>query len=121
MRVLHLASWYPNREHTQLGNFVRRHIEALPTAVESTVLHVWPSARKAREVGAAEPGSLGPSSIREVISYVKDLPPRHWRTEWAYHKHMSRLRKEGYVPDLVHLHVAAEAARPALKAAQQWN
>lgn len=121
MRVLHLASWYPNREHTQLGNFVRRHIEALPTAVESTVLHVWPSARKAREVGAAEPGSLGPSSIREVISYVKNLPPRHWRTEWAYHKHMSRLRKEGYVPDLVHLHVAAEAARPALKAAQQWN
>ena len=36
-RVLHLVSWYPSAVHGTLGNFIRRHIEAISTRFPSEV------------------------------------------------------------------------------------
>ena len=61
MRVLHMASWHPNRVHSQLGNFIRRHIECLPDDLESTVLHAWPNTTRAmrrREVEEVMSGDV---------------------------------------------------------------
>lgn len=119
MRVLHLASWYPNKVHLQLGNFVRRHIDALPRPVESTVLHAWP----AQGGGwlSADVLEVQDGGVRTLTGHVLDFPPRRWRVQRAYDDMCRRLQSEGYQPDLVHLHIAADAAESALSMAAQWN
>ena len=119
MRVLHLASWHPNKVHLQLGNFVRRHIAALPGAVESTVVHAWPvqgGGWIAPDVTEVQDGG-----VRTLTGYVLDLPPRLWRVQRAYDHMQGRLQRQGYQPDLVHLHIAADAAEPAVQMASQWG
>lgn len=121
MRVLHFASWHPNRVHPQLGNFVRRHIEALPEEVESTIVHAWPdpaSSVRSREV---EEVADEVSGIRTMTAYVPDRAPRRWRLERAYARLIERLDREGYHPDVVHLHNAAESAHAAVDAAEHWG
>ncbi len=120
MEVLHLASWYPNRVHPQLGNFVKRHMASLPSEVNNTVLHAWPdSARKLkrREVLEDATSPIG----RELLAYVPGRPPRRWRMERAYTRLCERLEREGYRPDVLHLHIAAEAADAALECAERCS
>ena len=121
MRVLHLASWHPNQVHAQLGNFVRRHIEAVPPEVEGMVLHVWPAGSDVAGQVNREVGQGDRAGLQTRIAYVKDSVPRRWRTERAYMGLVQGLHAEGFVPDLIHLHVAAEAARPAIRASQLWK
>ena len=118
MEVLHLASWFPNRVHPQLGNFVARHIESLPSEVHNTVLHAWPDEGrmlKRREIVESEEEGLG----RVLKAYVPSRPPRRWRMERAYTRLCERLEREGYKPDILHLHIAGEAADAALECAQR--
>ncbi len=121
MRVLHLASWHPNKVHSQLGNFVRRHIEALPKQAEGTVLHVWPADRSASDRMDPGLGISGRGLLETRFAYVSDFAPRRWRMERGYMGLIRELHAEGFEPDLIHLHIAAEAARPALNAAKLWN
>lgn len=121
MRVLHFASWYPNEVHPQLGNFVRRHIEAIPAGVESRVVHAWPGLS-----GDMEPSidldHVGSSQhIQTHFLPVVDAIPRRWRMANAYNRFCRRLESEGWTPDLIHLHIAAEAAEPAASWAKRWN
>ena len=119
MRVLHMASWHPNRVHPQLGNFIRRHIECLPADVESTVLHAWPDTTRAMRRREVEEVMSG--GVRTLTALVPDRPPRRWRVERAYTRLCERLQREGYRPDLIHLHVAADAAMPAVHWAERWG
>ena len=119
MRVLHMASWHPNRVHPQLGNFIRRHIECLPEGVENTVLHAWPDSTRALRRREVEDVLSG--DIRTLTALVPDRPPRRWRVERAYTRLCERLQREGYQPDLIHLHVAADAAMPAVHWAERWG
>lgn len=121
MRVLHLASWHPNKVHSQLGNFVRRHIEAIPPEVKGTVLHAWPAPVAVRASPGSGDGNVGSNGPDTRMVYVKDRAPRRWRTERAYMGLIDELRVEGYMPDLVHLHIAADAALPAMRAAELWQ
>jgi len=121
MRILHLASWYPNRGHVQLGNFVQRHIEALPNHLESRVLHVWTGGRMGRENRLLGIDAEGSNLGCVQIQYVLDFPPRRKRIERGYMQFYRRLNREGYRPDIVHLHNAAEAARPACRMAKLWG
>jgi len=121
MHILHLASWYPNGVHPQLGNFVQRHIAVIPSGLNNRVLHVWPG----RPVAHSDQGSQGQilslDDVREDIGYVLDLPPRHKRLKRYYMRHYKQMKREGYRPDVVHLHVAADAAEPAVKMAEGWG
>ncbi len=121
MRVLHMASWHPNKVHSQLGNFVRRHIEAVSTEVQGTVLHVWPAPAAVNDLGAAEGSIVSAGDTSTRVAYVRDKAPRRWRTERAYMRLIRGLRADGFMPDVVHLHIAAEAARPAMRAAALWS
>jgi len=40
LNVLFLTSWYPNKNHPTLGNFIQRHAEALNPHVNLKVLHI---------------------------------------------------------------------------------
>jgi len=40
LNVLFLTSWYPNKNHPTLGNFIQRHAEALNSHVNLKVLHI---------------------------------------------------------------------------------
>ena len=59
--------------------------------------------------------------IRTLTALVPDRPPRRWRVERAYTRLCERLQREGYQPDLIHLHVAADAAMPAVHWAERWG
>ena len=121
MHILHLASWYPNGVHPQLGNFVQRHISGLPKCLNNKVLHVWPG----RSVVHSDVGGsdliVSPENVQEDIGYVLDFPPRHIRIKRYYMKIYRQMKREGYRPDIVHLHVAADAAVPAVQMAAAWG
>jgi glycosyltransferase involved in cell wall biosynthesis len=115
MRVLHFASWYPSEAHDQLGNFVQRHIEAIalnhPSAVVYANPHTHPHIDMTTRAG-----------VLECRAYVKDRKPRAWRVDMA----LERLVRRQIIPnwgrpDLVHLHVAAEAGDAALRWARRWD
>ena len=114
-----MASWHPNRVHSQLGNFVRRHIECLPDEVESTVLHAWPESRRSLRRREVEDMTAG--AVRTLTALVPDRPPRRWRMERAYTRLCEQLQREEGIPDLIHLHVAAEAALPAVHWSERWG
>lgn len=121
MRILHLASWYPNRGHVQLGNFVQRHIESLSNGLESRVLHVWSGAKV--PFGRAWTAGGARAAVKDDvhIEYVLNLPPLRSRIERCYMRIYRQLKREGYRPDVIHLHNAAEAAKPACRMAQNWG
>ena len=119
MRVLHMASWHPNRVHPQLGNFIRRHIACLSDGVESVVLHAWPDSTRSMRRREVEEVISG--DIRTLTALVPDRAPRRWRVERAYTRLCERLQREGFRPDLIHLHVAAEAAMPAVHWSERWG
>ena len=121
MRILHLASWHPNRVHGQLGNFVRRHIDALGSDLENRVLHVWPDPETTLFSRGVDEGCVVRESEADVLHYVLDFPPRRIRIERGYMKIYNQLNRGYYKPDLVHLHNAAEAANPACRMAEAWG
>lgn len=117
MRVLHIASWYPNPVNAQLGNFIRRHVQAVAESVECRVLHVWPGSGS-NKWGVSVDDNTG---LVEDVQRVPDLPPRQFRMKRAYRGAISNLAKEGWKPDIVHLHVAAEGASAAVEAARTFE
>ena len=121
MRILHLASWHPNRVHGQLGNFVRRHIDSLDSELENKVLHVWPDPEVTLFSRGVDEGDVVSESEADVLRYVLDFPPRRKRIERGYMKIYNQLNRGYYKPDLVHLHNAAEAAFPAFRMAEAWD
>lgn len=121
MRVLHFASWYPNEIHPQLGNFVRRHIRAVADDTSSVVLHAWPGVSGDLKKDSWTFGSGLGQGLKEAIVPVKNLPPRRWRTERAYNRICECMEKAGQQPDLIHLHIAADAAFSAVKWADRWG
>lgn len=121
MRVLHLASWHPNRVHPQLGNFVRRHIEALPEGLENVVVHAWPDPQLWPWDKNEVVERVDSNGIRTFIVYVPDFPPRRLRMERAVSRFCLEKFSGQCQPHLIHLHVAAEAAMPAMSLAAQWK
>lgn len=115
MRVLHFASWYPSNAHDQLGNFVQRHVEAIALNHASAVVYACPHTKPSTVIDAD-------SEVFECRAYVRDRKPRAWRVDMA----LERLVRRHVIPawgrpDIVHLHVAAEAADAAVRWARRWD
>ena len=91
MRVLHIASWYPNPVNAQLGNFIRRHVQAVVESVECRVLHVWPGS-DSNQWGVSIDDNTG---LVEDVLRVPDLPPRQFRMKRAYRGAISTMVEEG--------------------------
>ncbi|MDG2426323.1 MAG: glycosyltransferase family 4 protein [Flavobacteriales bacterium] len=115
MRVLHFVSWYPSKEHDQLGNFIQRHIEAIGLEHDCSVVYARTAGRRETEVRVER-------GVWTGRVFVPDRKPRAWRVNMA----LERLVKQELIPswgrpDLVHLHVAAEAAEAAVRWAKRWD
>jgi len=114
MRVLHLASWYPNPVNPQLGNFVRRHALAVHPFVDDVILHVWPSSNQVDWPLFVDENCI---SVERLFP-VAHRAPRFFRRYWGYRRAIQKLLAEGWEPDLIHLHIAGEAAWAARWAAK---
>ena len=105
--ILHLASWYPGRKDPRLGNFIQRHAEVIAGRCSSALLYAEPA-----EAASVELKWHG--SLREVrVYYRKKLPWISYRR--ALYRGLQALRREGFQPDLLHLHVAFPAGLWALE------
>jgi glycosyltransferase involved in cell wall biosynthesis len=113
MRVLHLASWYPNPVNPQLGNFVRRHALAVHPFVNGVILHAWPSSNYVDWSLFVDENCISVERLFPVVHRA----PRFFRTYWTYRRAIQKLIAEGWRPDLIHLHIAGEAAWAARWAA----
>ena len=121
MRILHVASWHPNRVHPQLGNFVRRHISSVSKSLDCSTLHVWPDPELRLFQGRPAESLNTEEGVREIVRYVPNFPPRKYRIERYYTHLYKQLKRQDYRPDIVHLHIAAEAAAPACRMAEAWG
>lgn len=115
--VLHIASWYPSRNHGTLGNFVERHVEAIMEETPGELWYASPTPAAADfsgETGA----SSAPVPVR--IAYFPARRPIFLQTMRA----LMRLEREEAPkrkPDLVHLHVAHPAGWAAVRLARKWD
>lgn len=110
MTVLWLPSWYPHRADPLLGNFIKRHAEAVSPLCEILVLYAV-QGDKAYEIAVEKdkfttiivyfPSTKNP--FLKLIRYVK-----------AWSKGFNFIIKTENKPDLVHLNVAYPAGIGAL-------
>lgn len=99
LRILGIASWYPSREHATLGNFVKRHAEAIASQHFIVMISAFESAYNSIEVIEGEEDK--PNEV--IVYYRKRIP---------FFSHDFAIRKARRVAndyfgnfDIAHLHV----------------
>jgi len=118
--ILVLSSWYPHRYDPFLGNFVKRHCEAIARSHRVWVIHV---------VNVSEKGQVGEErhsngNLTEIIIYRKRSPLSFIDYQVKKRRISDAIRKEGISFDLLHAHVlyplAPLFARVAQKLGIPW-
>ena len=117
LRVLHIASWYPSKEHESLGNFIQRHVKAVSKRHESEVWFATPVSNESPLLGMSE--VIERDGILERISYPRATKPG----SRAVTRALLKMVPGGKIamPDLVHLHVAFPAGRAARMLSERWG
>lgn len=117
LRVLHIASWYPNKVHKSLGNFVQRHIAAISTMHHCELWYSSPVATNNPLIGTYEENS--PAGFLEKITYPRVTRPG----VRAVTRSLMNLSpgEDVSLPDLIHLHVAFPGGRTARLLAEKWG
>ncbi len=128
MKVLWLASWYPNKYEPVNGDFVQRHAQAVATLLPITVIHV---------------AQLGPDTdtdfscvenihhnLRELI-YTFSFRKTGFRLfdKIRYNKNYTRFYLEileSYIqqngrPDIIHVHIPMKAGLAAIQLKKKYN
>ncbi len=115
-RILHLASWYPSAVHGTLGNFVRRHVEAISTSHPGEVWYAAPT----------PPTQVLPENSREkqggffeCITYFRAQKPVVTGTTRALLQMAEQVNDSTF--DVIHLHVAYPAGKAARILAKRWD
>lgn len=106
LRVLFLASWYPNHYNEHLGNFVQRHAEAIATKHEVFVVYAVRSNQP--EIKRIQRGNL----TEFIIYYRNELPFISYL--WCMFKGVRLARKTAGSFDICHANVAWPAGLIAL-------
>lgn len=101
-KVLHICSWFPSREQPTLGNFIQNHIEAISEKHQGFVLYACESHTKGLEIEERENYTI----VR--VYFKKKLPLLSLRQ--ALQRGWRFIQKQGFTPQLLHLHVAYPAA-----------
>jgi L-malate glycosyltransferase len=70
-QVLHLANWYPNKEESLLGIFVRKHIQSVQSHYNHTVISIYQTQNINSNIQRVESKF---ENINEVIYYYKKGP-----------------------------------------------
>ena len=122
--ILFLCSWYPNEQNPALGNFIKRHAEAVSLYADVTVLAAFSDEKlNYPEVKISESENL-----KEVLVYYPKsrLPIPLLKDLAAYKTYMSAMTKgieklKAFDFDLVHIHVAFPAGLFALELKRKYK
>ena len=117
LRVLHIASWYPSKDHGSLGNFIQRHVGAVAKRHECEVWYAAPVANENPLIGTTE--VIERDGFLERIAYPKATKPGSRAVTRALLKMVPG--EKIAMPDLVHLHVAFPAGRAARMISESWD
>jgi glycosyltransferase involved in cell wall biosynthesis len=119
VKVLFVTNWYPTRDFSYGGVFVREHAKAVAAAGnEVVVLHAARSSKECRGLWMMEE-ELDPELNEGIPAYhVHHHSSRVRGTSyplylWSVLKAFRRLRAEGFKPDVIHAHVY-DAGVPAV-------
>lgn len=122
MKVLWLASWYPNELSPLNGDFIQRHAEACSLYNDITVINITRDKEK-KVTASVKQIKTGNGQLKEVIiyyhtadflfkqvsSFISTIKYRN-----LYKKAIAEYIKENGIPNLVHLHVTMNAGIMAL-------
>ncbi len=121
MKILWLASWYPNEYEPTIGDFVQRHAKAVSQLMRVDVIHVVQAGRKFNYLNKVVNNYDG--NLHEAIHYFTYKKSNiDWldkilynKTYWRYYKKIvdDYIQQKGK-PDLLHVHVPFKAGIIAL-------
>ncbi len=102
MKILHIANWYPSKEHPFTALWVRKHIESLGTDHESFVYHIEISKGPFRFTSSSE--------AHNHRNYLLRLPWQIWKiNEVLYFLLLAYIlvfREKKHQWDLMNVHIA---------------
>ena len=116
MKVLWLASWYPDEYEPTNGDFVQRHAKAVSQLMRIDVIHVVQAGRKFNRLNKVIINNDG--NLHEAIHYFTYKKSNiDWldkilynKTYWRYYKNVvDEYIKQKGKPDLLHVHVPFKA------------
>jgi len=128
MKVLWLASWYPDPYEPVNGDFIQRHAKAVAAVVPVDVVHVVQIGKDVDtkdEVSVREEGNLREfvcsfSFRRTGIAAIDKI--RYNLQFKRYYKNFLRKYAQQYgKPDLIHVHVPMKAGLMALYFSKKWS
>src|SRR6476620_5829796 len=128
MKVLWLASWYPDEYEPTNGDFVRRHAKAVSQLMQIDVIHVVQAGKDFNTLSKVELYNEG--NLREFIHYfsfkktgIASLDKIRYNKTYLnyYTKILHEYIKEKGKPDLIHVHVPMKAGIVALKFLKHSN
>jgi glycosyltransferase involved in cell wall biosynthesis len=128
-KVLHLASWYPNKNSPFEGDFIQRHAIAISNYIQVTVLHVTQYG-PAVEVKQTEITETKSGNLTEIIIHFRfkktnitfvDKIRYNLKYFYVYKKFIRHYFKKEGVPDLIHLHIPVKAGLIAGWIKRKWG
>lgn len=129
MKILWLASWYPNKLSPLDGDFIQRHAQAVSLYTPLTVIYV---AQYGEQVEVPEDhvevNNL-PNLTEIVVQFrfkksgfpIIDKIRYNWKYYSTYKKLVKKHFAEHGVPDLIHVHVPMKAGVVAKWIERKWN
>ena len=85
MKVLWLASWYPDEYEPTNGDFVQRHAKAVSQLINVDVIHVAQAGRKFNHINKLAKNDDG--NLNEAIHYFTYKKSNiHWLDKILYNK-----------------------------------
>lgn len=128
MKVLWLASWYPDEYEPTNGDFIQRHAQAVSQLMHVDVIHVVQAGRKFNSLNKAVKNNDG--NLHEEIHYFTYKKCNiDWvdkilynKTYWRYYKNILNeyIEKKGK-PDLIHVHIPFKAGIIAMAFLRKYN
>jgi glycosyltransferase involved in cell wall biosynthesis len=128
MKVLWLASWYPNRLDHFTGDFIQRHARAVSRFCEVEVIYVKKDENlpaNTSEIKRQVSGNLAEqviyynsprTSIGIIDRFISFLLYKKY-----FRQAISRYISDHGKPSCIHVHVAMNAGVAALEAKKKWN
>jgi len=128
MKILWLASWYPDQYEGNNGDFVQRHAQAVSTIIPLHLIHVV-------QAGYATP-TLATSSLKlhgnllelncsfrwQPIGWKLMDQIRYNKTYLQYYRNLLLQYEQEYgIPDLIHVQAPMKAGMLAIEFAKRWK
>ncbi len=114
-KILHITTWYPNDYDSQLGIFVKKHIQQGHDFAQNVVIAIIPNAQVNRprvKVNRAE-------NFTEIIGYYRARSGSKWSNYRNYQRVqtlvLQELLKIDFLPDYIHCHVGEKSIAFAQK------